>query len=335
MKRTAVLLTALLVLAMPFLVIAQDNGDSDGALTDETGLEGGEDVEVSESTTTPVVSALGVLGKGIAVSPSDPMDFMLAKIGLGSVRVTIDGEAKRAAIGVLILDGVKYRLKEVSVKDGQAAGDIYNDDEQVGSFDVASVEKEDIEVWAGEMDLDGDTYYLYIIEGVRKIRAPELRDKVADYCRNNPDDTNCRDKVEDFCENNPNDARCKAIFRKYCIAGRNMDDMRCREYVRDYCGENPSLRECVTMGIERARTFCENNPDSTLCGKIDDRLVDFCKDNPDNEGCVRAKEVLENRTQTLNRIRQFVTKKISDLRPVSAVNVPRLTNVDLVGSEGG
>jgi hypothetical protein len=329
MKTTATLLAALLVMAMPFLVFAQGSGDG----SDESGLGGGEDVDISESTTRPAVTALGVLGKGIAVSPDDPMDFMLAKVGLGAVKVTIEGDSKRTAIGVLILDGEKYRLKDVSVVDGQATGDIYKDDESVGSLDVASVEKEDVEVWAGEMDLDGDTYHLYIIEGVRRIRAPELREKVADYCRNNPDDTNCRDKVEEFCENNPNDERCKAIFRKYCIAGNNMDDMRCREYVKDYCSENQNLSECVTLGVSRARAFCENNPESVLCRKIDDRLVNFCQNNTDNEGCVRAKEVLKNRTQVLNRIRQVVRKEISELRPEDAANV-RLRNTNLVGTAG-
>ncbi len=338
MERTAVLLTALLVLAIPAIVAAQeltDNNIVNTELTDDTGLAGTEDVEISSSVTTPVISALGVMGKGIAVSPGDPMDFMIAKIGIGAVKLTIDNKVKRVAIGVLILDDEKYRLKGVSVRDGQATGDIYKDGENVGSLDMASVEKGDIVVWAGTMELDGSTYHIYIMEGVRKIRAPELRDKVADYCRNNPDDTNCLNKVEDYCGNHPNDARCKAIFRKYCIAGKNMDDMRCREYVKDYCSENPNLSECVTMGIERANVFCVKNPDSSLCRKIDNRLVEFCGNNPDNEGCIRAKEIVMNRSQVLNRIRQYVTREISDLMPVDAVAVPVLTNIDVVSPEGG
>jgi hypothetical protein len=329
MKKLAVL-AALLVLAVPVIGLAQEDVE-----TDETGLGGGEDVDISESTTTPVVSALGVLGKGIAVSLDDPMDFMLAKIGLGAVKVTIDGEVKRAAVGVLILDGVRYRLKGVSVVDGQATGDIYDSDgEQAGSIDLASVEKDDVEVWAGEMDLDGGSYHLYVIGGARKVRASELRDKVADYCRNNPDDTSCRDRVGEFCESNPNDARCKAIFRKYCIAGSNMDDIRCREYVRDYCSENANLSECVTQGISRARAFCEENPGSALCGKIDDRLVEFCRNNTDNSGCIMAKEVLQNRAQVLSRIRQLVRKEVSELQPEFAANI-RLRNTNLVSSTGG
>ncbi len=337
MKTTA-MLVAMLVLALPALALAQDAAttaanETDEAVVEDTGLEGGDNVEISESSTRPVLNALGVLGKGIAVSPDDPMDFMLVKLGLGAVKVTVDGEVRRAAIGVLVLDGVKYRLKSVSVADGQATGDIYDNGSQAGSFDVSSVMKEDVEVWAGEMELNGETYHLYILEGARRIRAQELGDKVADYCRNNPDDTNCRDRVESFCESSPEDSRCKAIFRKYCIAGNNMDDVRCREFVRGYCEENQELSECVTLGVKRARSYCDEHPNAALCGKIEDRLVNFCRNNPDNEGCVRAKELVKNRAQVLSRLNQHVTKTLAELRSTAAEGAPSLTNTALTSEE--
>jgi hypothetical protein len=111
-----------------------------------------------------------------------------------------------------------------------------------------------------------------------------------------------------------------------------MDDTRCREYVREYCQDNSNLRECVTRSVTVAKTYCQKNPDSNLCSQIDDRLVNFCRDNPDNEGCVRATEILQNRTQVLNRIRQYVTKRISELRESN--EIPSLGNVDVVSGEG-
>jgi len=337
--KTTTILVALLVLALPVMAVAQnvtvESSDEGAAVAIDTGLSGGENVDISVSTTRPVLHALGVLGKGIAVSPTDPMDFMLVKVGLGAVKVTINGEVKKAAIGVLKLDGEKYRLKSVSVVDGRATGDIYKNGSKVGDFDIASVMKDDIEVWAGTMNLDGQTYHLYVIEGARRIRAPELREKVAEYCRNNPDDTNCRDKVEEYCQNNPEDARCKALFRKYCIAGRNMDDVRCREFVKDYCKENQNLRECVTLGIKRAKRYCDNNPDAPVCRKLEDRLVNFCKNHPDNEGCVRAKELLKNRVQVLNRIKQYVTKELSDLRTKASTATPIFSRTRIVSNMGG
>jgi len=323
--KTAAILLALLVLALPALAFAQGSSESG-----QTGLEGGEDVDVSSSTTRPVIHALGLLGKGIASSPGDPMDFMLVKVGVGAVKVTIEGEEKRTALGVLKLDGDSYRLRDVSVVDGHATADIYSEDEKVGSIDVSSVLKDDVEVWAGELIINGDTYNLYIIGGARRIKADELRDKVSNYCQNNPNDTDCREKVGEFCQNNPEDARCKALFRKHCIAGNNMDDVRCREYVNDYCKDNPGLGECVTLEIRRARSYCEENSDSELCRRIDDRLVNYCRENPDNEGCIRAKEVLQNRSRVLSRLREYVTKNISELN-ASAIQA-RLVNTRLVSS---
>jgi hypothetical protein len=340
MKEEAILLVALLVLALP-LAAAQDSGTAgiSDSVTDDNGLGGSEAVDVSASTTAPVLAALGVLGKGIAVSSSDPMDFFLVKIGLGAVRVTVAGQARTAAIGVLFADGTRYRLKSVSVVDGHATGDIYGNasgtEALAGSFDISSVEKDGVEVWAGTMTLSGTVRSLYVIEGARQVRAQELGDKVADYCRNNPNDTNCGDKVGQFCQSNPDDARCKALFRSYCIAGRNMDDARCREYVSGYCTDNSTLKECVAYGVLRAKSYCESNPGSALCARIDDRLVGFCQSNPDNEGCIRAKEAINVSTQLANRLAQVVTKRLSSLPRNESAAVARELSRVRIATGGG
>jgi hypothetical protein len=331
MKKTAILLIALLVLALPVIGFAQDTSVNDNTVTDDTGLGGGENVDIGKSTTKPEIAAIGILGMGISTNPSDPMDFMIVKMGVGAVRVTVDGEAKRAAVGVLRLDGEKYLLRGLSLVDGVAQGDIFDTDgNDMGSFEVTSVEKDDTEIWAGTMDFSGKTYHLYLMGGARRIRASELIEKVADYCRNNQNDTDCSGRVEQFCQNNPEDIRCKELFRKYCLAGNNLDDTRCREYVRGYCGDNSTLSECVTYEIKRSRAYCEENPDSEVCRKIDDKLVNYCMNNTDDEGCVRAKEILTNRTQTLNRIKQYVTKELSQVRSIITERVrPELANSKL------
>ena len=181
------------------------------------------------SAQTVSVNAYVVLGRGIAANPDDPMDFMIVKIGIGKVR----SSTANMTIGVLKLDEELYRLRDVAVADGQATGNIYKDDAEVGSFDVASVMKGDTEIWAGTMTL-GTSYNLYIIEGVRPIKASELREKVVEYCNAN-EDANCADRLTNYCQNNPDDTRCRALYRAWCLRDDNMDDTRCRYEFRNWC----------------------------------------------------------------------------------------------------
>jgi len=248
------------------------------------------------------------LGKGIAVSPSDPLDFMMVKVGVGAIKPTANTEQR---VGVMILDEEKYRLREVIVANGSATGNLYLNATLVGSFDVLSVIKGDVEVWAGTLTLDGKTYNLYILDAPRRITAAELKDKVTDYCRNNTDDPNCRERINEYCQNNPDDSRCKEIFRRYCQD--NLDDSRCREFMFRYCKERPLDATCRLFAVKRTAEFCEENPDSKICQTLDKAVGQNCEDTETGE-CKTFCEQYPNRCRLVKtisaRVRAQITQQI-------------------------
>ncbi|MCK4634922.1 MAG: hypothetical protein KAT37_03545 [Candidatus Aenigmarchaeota archaeon] len=273
------------------------------------------------TSAAPKIKAYVILGKGIAASPSDPMDFKIVKVGIGRV-ITVNGTDM--AVGILVADEERYRLREIVIEEGHATGNIYSKDGEVGSFDVSSVMKGDTEIWAGEMKLNGDTYHLYVIEGVRQIKAGELRDKVVEYCNNN-EDANCKGRLANYCENNPDDSRCKALFRAYCLRENNMDDTRCRVAFRNWCEEHPENKHCVPFALNRAKVYCEEHSDSNLCRRIATNVVDYCKDNPDNEGCLRVRELVRERPELLKKI-STLRNRLHDLRVNATLESAELTN---------
>lgn len=261
---------------------------------------------VAQTSVNPGIKAYAILGKGIAVSTSDPMDFIIVKFGLGRV-VTNDGN--ETVIGVVIADDERYRLREVNIEEGYAEGEIFYGGDNVGSFELTSVMKGDTEIWVGDFRIGGIIYNLYLIEGVRPIRAGELKEKVADYCREN-EDANCAGRIEEFCQNNPEDSRCQALFRAYCLKG-NMEDTRCREAFRNWCKENPANRLCIPFELQRARRYCEEHSASMLCRAIANEVADICENNPDNEGCVTVKSLLEDNSRLFRKIGAIRTRIIS------------------------
>lgn len=269
-----------------------------------------------------------ILGKGIAASPTDPMDFMIVKFGLGKVRYAINDT--EAMIGVLKLDDESYRLREVVVEDSKATGKIYSNSSEVGSFEVSSVMKGDIEMWAGTMTL-GSTYNLYVMEGVRPVRASELNEKVVEYC-NTAEDANCRDRLGNYCENNPEDTRCRALFRAYCLKDDNMDDTRCREEFRNWCSENPTNANCIPFELQRAKSYCEENSGSNLCNAIATKVANFCANNTENIGCGRVKEMVQA-APTLLKNAQALRTRITNLR-TTAVAATAVKSADLMAASG-
>ncbi len=266
------------------------------------------------ASVSPVkIQGLMVLGKGVAANPNDPMDFRIAKIGIGKVKVPVFEEV--FTVGVLKLDEEKYKLKEITVDEGRVTGKIYANGSEVGSFDLSSVMKGDTEVWAGTITINGKVYNTYIIEGVRPVRPGELKEKVADYCKKHPKDKNCREIIsEKFCENNPEDRRCRAIFIAQCMKeDKNLEDMRCREALKEFCKENPTDKRCVPFELRRAKHYCEEHSDSPLCRKIGERVLDFCKENPENEGCTVVKKIIQERPRLFEKI-QEIRKRITELR---------------------
>lgn len=251
----------------------------------------------AQADDTPGIKGYIILGIGIAASPTEPLDFMVIKFGIGR---WLGPNGTTGALGVLIADEERYILRDILIEDGYTEGEIYEGLNRVGSFELSSVMKEDTEIWAGIMNLRGARYNVYVIEGARPVKAGELKDKVADYCREN-DDLDCTSKIHEYCGNNPDDNRCQALFRAWCIAG-NMDDTRCRNAFRTWCADHPADKKCVPFALQRARKYCEEHSGARICRSIATSVADFCEKNPDNEGCAEVKQMIENNTKLLRKV---------------------------------
>ena len=261
-----------------------------------------------------VLHKIYFLGKGIAVSPSDPLDFMIVKVGAGEAKPTTDTTLR---VGVMILDEEKYRLREVSVANGSATGNLYLNGTQVGSFDVLSVMKGDAEIWAGSLTLNDKTYHLYILDAPRRIKASEMKDKVIDYCRDNTDDPNCRERMNEYCQNNPEDSKCKEIFRRYCQD--NLDDSRCREFMFRYCEERPLDATCRLFAVKRSAEFYEENPESKICQTLDRVVGEKCENTETGE-CKTFCEMYPNRCRLVKTISARVMAQITQEIPTQGQN---------------
>jgi len=214
------------------------------------------------------IKTLGILGKGIAISTTDPEDFKLLKIGVGTVTVELLGEETDLTIGVLFLDDDKFKLKNVEMGNDTASGKVFSDDEEVGSFSVSLTIKNEQEIWHGTLTVNDEDYNIYILEAERQIKPLEFATKVKNLCDEHPEkcsdiakgignrycekvtDKSCREKIEEFCGEHPDDRRCMAVFRFFCKG--NLDDTRCRKELKQFCAENPDDESC--------EEFCKKFP---------------------------------------------------------------------------
>lgn len=284
MKEKAILISvaALLVLAMPSLALAEDD-----------------DLGGQTTSITPVIDTLGFLGKGIASLPSDPTNFKIVKVGVATMKVTVNETETKVTVGILFLDDEKFRIRNVVIGNGSATGDLYRNDTQAGSISVKSIIKGDTEVWAGTLTVDGTLYNVHILQAPRLIKKAEIKEKIRDYCE---EAGNCSAGIESYCENNPTDTRCLALFKAFCLRRNNMDDSRCRDFMKGWCKDNPEVTDCRLFAIERSTKYCAENPNTPTCNAIVKKLVDFCSTDPGNEKCKetcrdhpeRCKNVVKN-----------------------------------------
>ncbi len=209
------------------------------------------------------VKAILHLGKGLAISTSDPTDFSVVKAGVGKVGFRSGTESKELKAGVMFVDEERYRIRNATLEEGSLSAKLYLNATEVGSFSVLSTQKGEHEIWVGTLQLNGKSYNLYILELPREMKARELRDKVAGYCKDHAEDENCREKIQEYCENNPKDNKCLALTKAFCKD--NTDDTRCRHELKTYCKDNPDAAECSKMPMIKAKMFCEQNPDAPRC----------------------------------------------------------------------
>jgi len=234
-------------------------------------------VMAQAAITTPSASnvrfkTIGALGKGIAISSTDPSSFHIIKVGVAKVVLKVGGTDTDVALGILFFDNDKYTLKDVTIGEGTFSGTVVKDNSNVGTISATLKTLGDTPVWYGTLSISGFDYNIYILEGQRKIKASELGEEAKEGCGTNPSacndvargigkrycdkatDKSCRDKIAEFCTDNPTDPRCVAMFRAFCV--NKLDDSRCREELRGFCSTNPTNSNC--------QRFCSKFP--ALCG---------------------------------------------------------------------
>jgi len=219
-------------------------------------------ITIAQETTSNVAPSLfkiHIMGKGIAVNPSELTDFKLIK----SVVATFKNSSNASILrGALVLDQARYVVKGTVSEESKFVGELLKNGTKVGDISLTKIEKPDAEVWAGTLSIDGISYYAYITGVQKTFTARELANKLGEYCKDNPTDEKCKgiafvcgsenigqckDKIATYCESHQDDARCKALALQTCK--NNSDDTRCRATVRRYCNETKGdLRDiCMNM----------------------------------------------------------------------------------------
>ncbi|MBI5229220.1 hypothetical protein HY991_03855 [Candidatus Micrarchaeota archaeon] len=141
-----------LALLLPIIVLAADEDDGTVPLV---------------YSGKPVIRSLHVIGKGIAVSPTNAMDFKIIRIIAGKVIVKTDNNSVvLKPLGLLFLDKEKYRLKEIDFGNESVSAVIFKNETEAGSITITRVHKPGAVVWAGSMTVDGTTYYAYIVNAI-------------------------------------------------------------------------------------------------------------------------------------------------------------------------
>ncbi len=219
----------------------------------------------------PEITKIGAVGKGIAVSTSDPLDFKMVRLGLVEVQVNFSGQIINRQTGLIWLEDEKYLLKNASIQQSAVSADVYLNNTLVGNINLVLVARNDTDVWVGKLVLNGKEYNVYLLEGNRGFEKQEMKQKIKQACSDDDEnctqiakgignrfcekvnDTSCREKIAEFCEQNPNDQRCQAIMRGYCA--NNTEDTRCRLMLKQVCKNNPADSRCLN--------YCQENPE--LC----------------------------------------------------------------------
>jgi hypothetical protein len=236
------------------------------------------------------IHRLHVIGTGLSINAEDPMDFTHAKVVVGAVRIkkavvsaeeetteeTVKFVVKR--IGVLMLDKKRYHLRNVAVREGEISADIFDPKEvtatetektAIGQIYVKRYEKPGRDIWAGAMELNGESFNVYFLGVHRKFKPIEVAEKVGEYCRKHPENERCRvaakivktackekpwlckQRITEFCSKNPENEKCVALKKLYCL--RNAADERCRDYLKRLCEKDPTQRFCRIKKVENEK----------------------------------------------------------------------------------
>jgi len=129
---------------------------------------------------------LSLIGRGIAVNPSDVMDFKVLRVGAGRVALplrnltneTTDSEdfemrcinqtrRERCVpvirVGVIFIDGERYLLKKIDVMNESVSAVLVKNNTEEGTIALVKVRKGMSDIWAGTLNISGMNYFAYIL----------------------------------------------------------------------------------------------------------------------------------------------------------------------------
>lgn len=227
--------------------------------------------EIGEQGPLPKIHVLHMLGKGIAVSTTDPADFQVIKVSVATVKMA----GEELTTGILFLNGERYKLKDIQSDNGTVSSNVYSNDTQVGSFSASLAMKGPHRTWVGTLTVNENSYNIYVLEADRPAKPKEIGEKIENLCEKFP--AKCinatreiKGKLKDFCENNPGDQRCGALFREFCK--NNLQDTRCVQALKEYCEDRPLSEPCLNFEYKATRKFCAEHPLNPQCTAVRDRL---------------------------------------------------------------
>lgn len=121
------------------------------------------------------INKVHFLGKGIVVNPTEATDFKLLKVVVATVDIPEFDET--IGVGLFMLDDKKYKVRDITIDESSASGDVYEDKTAVGTFEVTKIMKADTEIWAGSLTIGDTKYYMYILGAPREFNAKETGTK--------------------------------------------------------------------------------------------------------------------------------------------------------------
>lgn len=240
MKKTSIVILSVFLLSLFSVSIAlseESTTDRTRVLAEKTAMMEKRMVELSERPNKPMIHKLHVMGKGLAVNPSDLNDFQTAALVAGNVVIQNGSILSR---GSLQIGKDKYKLMEIKVENGVASAKVYGRDSNSQVGDISLQRKDDSAIWHGLLNINSKQWHVYMLGLPRRFSAEEIAEKTRNYCKDNPDDQacnsvagyicrsdpeECREKVMRFCQTHADDSRCKDILEKFCRS--NPDDERC------------------------------------------------------------------------------------------------------------
>jgi hypothetical protein len=173
-KKTIAVAMLVLLAAFPLAVFAEADDEMPGVLP-----------------VKPVLRKLFLVGKGLAVSQSNAMDFKVVRAITGRVLVPWKANHSAAFVsrGVIELDKEKYSMENIDVVNDSITATLEKNGTEVGSLSVTRVEKPGQDIWAGTLTLNGEIYNLYLWGIAHPLYTPPkivqaVRERVRDAVQN-------------------------------------------------------------------------------------------------------------------------------------------------------